>query len=189
MNGSVWDDSADKQKSREMVAKAIADQLGEGDRSRKTGSPKIFVLPGRAARCAKAINRLVPNAIFYGTDRIRRIYESTAAIDERGKAIRMQYNTVSQYIRDNTGSLQFDAAFLDYTSSFEITREEIIVFASQMLKAKAVFAVTVQRGKRGAVLDSMTKDLRGIAASVVLLGQLQYKTTMEMVNAIFLLTK
>ncbi len=180
---SVFTDPAHKakQESRERVARAFAKYFGDMD------APKFFLLPGDEALCAKTINQHVPRAIFYGADYYKYVVECTDAIAENKNVI-MQRNTVENYIRDNT--IRFDAAFLDYKSFYtEEKRVEIQEFATKMLRPKAVLAVTVQRSRLTNVAQIQQDLIRALPnATIALEDHLEYRTTIPMINAIFLLT-
>lgn len=178
-----------KQETRDRVAREIANHFGDHP------APTVFVLPSYQALCAQTIDKLVPRAVFYGTDYYRSVVEKTDAVNADGKTIQMgslsgkpEPKNVRFYIRDNAGKIAFDAAFLDYKTTYQSVRSEVRDFVEKMLQAKAVFAITVQCLDGQAVLDQMIGDLQPVA-TVTLLHHMSYQTTAAMLNAIFLLTK
>lgn len=180
---SAWADQEfepQKQETRERIAMEIAARFT---------TPNIFVMPSYEALCAKTINRLVPGAVFYGTDYYRSVFEKVDAVDDHGKTINMQHGSVVEYIEENAGNLEFDAAFLDYKTNYAQVRQQMQRFAVRMMKSTAVFAITAQRGELQDVALLMQQDVASVIASVELVHSIEYKTTLPMVNAIFVLHK
>lgn len=161
-----------KQSSRDMVANVIAKHFD---------APVVFVMPHYDALCAKTIQAAIPKATFAGADRSATVAEKTSSL------VQMQQKTVAQYIKDNIGYIEFDAAFLDYTTHYARIQDDAKSFIT-LLKPMAVLAITGQRSTLNDI-ELMHDCLQTVGVSVSLEASMEYSTTHMMLCGVFLITR
>jgi hypothetical protein len=146
-------------------------------------APAILCMPYYEALCVKAINSLIPDAVFVGLEQVQHVAEMFAEAAP-GKKIEVRPLSLENYVQTGVDLNRFDAAFLDFMGEYSQSRlDQIAAFTKTKMRKRFVVAITMQGDEH--VNSVLTRDLASAVGQLSLVYSTAYFTQTQMCHSIF----